>query len=204
MKIRREGLPFIIGSGLMSLALCLTRLRVFGLAPVLFVLWFFRDPERTVPVGDQFVVSPADGKILSITPTEDEKVGPCTKVAIFMSVFSVHVNRAAVSGKIIDKRYKTGRFHMANVGRKTDANERMIHYIENSDGVYRIDQVAGLIARRIIFYPEVGQMVEAGERIGLIRFGSLLECFLPSKIRVCVTVGDKVAAGETILGRKDI
>ncbi|MRR36153.1 phosphatidylserine decarboxylase family protein, partial [bacterium] len=168
MKIRREGLPFIIGSGLISFALYLTRIGIFGLAPVLFVLWFFRDPERTIPVGDEFVISPADGKVLSVTPAEDDRVGQCTRIAIFMSVFSVHVNRAAVSGKVIDKKYKTGKFHMANVGRKTDANERMIHYIENSDGVYRIDQVAGLIARRIIFYPEVGSRVEAGEVIGLI------------------------------------
>jgi phosphatidylserine decarboxylase len=203
VKIRKEGLPFIIGSGLISLVLALIGLGVVGLAPLLFVLWFFRDPERSVPTGNDLVISPADGTILDIVETEDERLGRCTKVPIFMSVFSVHVNRAMVSGKVIEKRYRPGTFHMANVGRKTDANERMIHYIENQDGVYRVDQVAGLVARRILFFPEVGDTVEAGQRIGLIRFGSLLECYLPLDVKVTVSKGQKVTAGQTVIGRKE-
>jgi phosphatidylserine decarboxylase len=203
VKIRKEGLPFIIGSGLVSLVLALIGLGVVGLAPLLFVLWFFRDPERSVPTGNDLVISPADGTVLDIVETEDEHLGRCTKVPIFMSVFNVHVNRAMVSGKVIEKRYRPGTFHMANVGRKTDANERMIHYIENQDGVYRVDQVAGLVARRILFFPEVGDTVEAGQRIGLIRFGSLLECYLPPYVKVMVTKGQKVTAGQTVIGRKE-
>ncbi len=98
MKIRKEGLPFILISGLISLLLFLTRLRILGLAPVMFVAWFFRDPERVVPAGSDLVLSPADGTIIGIAETKDELVGKCTKVSIFMSVFNVHVNRAPVSG----------------------------------------------------------------------------------------------------------
>lgn len=203
MKIRKEGLPFIIGSGAVSFVLVLVGMGMVGLAPLLFVLWFFRDPERIVPSGDDLIISPADGTILDIKEIEDERIGPCVKVPIFMSVFSVHVNRAMVSGKIIEKRYRPGSFHVASVGRKTDANERMIHYIENRDGVYRVDQVAGLVARRILFFPEVGDTVEAGQRIGLIRFGSLLECFLPPSVKVTVAKGQKVRAGQTVIGRKE-
>jgi phosphatidylserine decarboxylase len=201
VKIRREGLPFIIGSGVASLVLVLIGLGVVGLFPVLFVLWFFRDPERIVPSGDDLIISPADGTVLDIKEVKDERLGRCTKVPIFMSVFSVHVNRAMVSGKVIEKRYRPGAFHVASVGRKTDANERMIHYIENQDGVYRVDQVAGLVARRILFFPEVGDTVQAGQRIGLIRFGSLLECFVPLDVKVMVTKGQKVTAGQTVIGR---
>ncbi len=203
MKIRKEGLPFIVGSGVASLVLVFIGLGVVGLLPVLFVLWFFRDPERIVPTGEGLIISPADGTILDIKEVEDERLGRCTKVPIFMSVFSVHVNRAMVGGKVIEKRYRPGTFHVASVGRKTDANERMIHYIENQDGVYRVDQVAGLVARRILFFPEVGDTVQAGERIGLIRFGSLLECFLPPDVKVLVTKGQKVTAGQTVIGRKE-
>lgn len=203
MKIRKEGLPFILISGLISLLLSLTRLRILGLAPLMFVTWFFRDPERVVPAGSDLVVSPADGRIIGITESEDEFVGKCTKVSIFMSVFSVHVNRAPVSGVVVEKRYRPGKFHMAHLGKKTDANERMMLYIKNEDGTYRVDQVAGLIARRISCFPEIGDTVVAGQRMGLIRFGSLLECFMPPVMKVSVNMGEMVAAGQTVLGRKE-
>lgn len=113
MKIRKEGYPFIaIASaafGLMFLAGGLL-LRLAAIVPVLFVTWFFRDPERTVPQGEGIVVSPADGKVIEVSETAEEKVGPCTKVAIFMSVFSVHVNRVPVSGTVVDVRYRPGTF----------------------------------------------------------------------------------------------
>jgi phosphatidylserine decarboxylase len=169
---------------------------------VAFVAWFFRDPERAVPLGDDLVVAPADGTVLDVVSLTEEKVGPCTKVPIFMSVFSVHVNRSPVSGTVVGKRYQKGTFHVASVGKKTDANERMILYIENQDGVYRVDQVAGLVARRIISFVEVGDTVEAGQRIGLIRFGSLLECFMPEGVKAQVSKGEHVSAGLTVIGRK--
>jgi len=203
VKIRREGFPFIFGSGLLSLVLARLGLRIVGLIPVIFVTWFFRDPERKVPAGEGLVISPADGKVLDVVNTEEERVGPCTKVSIFMSVFNVHVNRSPVSGTVVGKQYKPGTFHMANLGKKTEANERMILYIENQDGVFRVDQVAGLVARRISCMPVVGDTVEAGQRIGLIRFGSLLECYMPLGFTAAVSRGQTVFAGETVIGRKE-
>lgn len=203
MQIRKEGYPFIAVSGAVSLLLVFIGLGLAGFIPVLFVIWFFRDPERTAPDGKDLVIAPADGTVQDILSTTEERVGPCTKVSIFMSVFDVHVNRSPVSGTVIDKRYRTGTFHMANVGKKTEDNERMILYIENEDGVYRVDQVAGLIARRIISFPEVGERVEAGQRIGLIRFGSLVECYMPAKMQATLAKGNKTIAGSTVIGRKD-
>lgn len=203
MKIRREGFPFIAVSGLVSLILARLGLKLLGFAPLLFVTWFFRDPERTVPEGENQIISPADGTVLDVVGTEEERVGPCTKVSIFMSVFNVHVNRSPVTGTVIDKRYRPGTFHMANLGKKTDANERMILYIQNEEGTYRVDQVAGLVARRISCMPEMGEKVEAGQRIGLIRFGSLLECYMPQGFEAVVSRGEKVFAGETVIGRKN-
>ncbi len=203
MKIRREGFPFIFSSGLLSLVLARLGLGIVGLIPVIFVTWFFRDPERKVPAGEGLVISPADGKVLDVVNTEEERVGPCTKVSIFMSVFNVHVNRSPVSGTVVGKQYKPGTFHMANLGKKTEANERMILYIENQNGVFRVDQVAGLVARRISCKPVVGDTVEAGQRIGLIRFGSLLECYMPLGFTAAVSRGQTVFAGETVIGRKE-
>lgn len=201
MKIRKEGFPFIVATGVLALFLSRTRLFFLGLVPAAFVAWFFRDPQRDVPEGDDMILSPADGTIQDIVECTEDRIGQCTKISIFMSVFNVHVNRAMVSGTMIEKRYRPGKFHMANMGKKTEDNERMIHYIKNDRGIFRVDQVAGLIARRISCWPDTGDTLLAGQKIGLIRFGSLLECYLPKGVNVLVRVGDKPVAGETILGR---
>lgn len=200
MLIRKEGLPHIAVSGLVALLMSRTRLRYVGFVPLLFTTWFFRDPPRDIPKGAGIVLAPADGTILEVNETTEERVGPCTKVAIFMSVFSVHVNRVLVSGEVVGKCYKPGTFHVASLGKKTEANERMILYIKGQQGIFRVDQVAGLVARRIHCWPEVGAQVTQGERYGLIRFGSLLECYLPQGVRVIVKKGQKVYAGRTIIG----
>ena len=205
MNIRKEGYPFIaIAAGIFVLFFLTGKrsLRALGLAPVLFVTWFFRDPERSVPAGAGIVVSPADGKVIEVSQTEETRVGPCTKVGIFMSVFSVHVNRAPVSGAVLDVIYRPGAFHVASLGKKTEANERMITYLETDSGVFRVDQVAGLIARRIICWLKPGMKVEQGERIGLIRFGSLLECYLPAGYAATAGLGQTVHAGSSIIGRR--
>jgi len=201
MLIRKEGLPFIGISALISIILFVTPLSVLGLIPIIFVTWFFRDPYRTIPSGDGLILSPADGTILEVAGTTEEKVGSCTKVSIFMSIFNVHVNRLPIDGTIIAKQYKPGRFHMANLGKKTADNERVILYIKNDMGIFRLDQVAGLVARRIICWPEVGDQLQAGQKIGLIRFGSLLECYIPDSITVVARQKDRTFAGQTILGR---
>ena len=201
MLIRKEGLPFIGISALISIILFVTPLSVLGLIPIIFVTWFFRDPYRTIPSGDGLILSPADGTILEVAGTTEEKVGSCTKVSIFMSIFNVHVNRSPVDGTIIAKHYQPGKFHMANLGKKTEANERMILYIKNDMGIFRLDQVAGLVARRIICWPEVGDQLQVGQKIGLIRFGSLLECYIPDSITVVARQKDRTFAGQYILGR---
>ena len=201
MNIRKEGFPFIAISAVVAFVLSKTRLWLLGLAPVAFVTWFFRDPYRDIPQGKDLILSPADGKVLDIVEIDEEHVGPCRKISIFMSVFNVHVNRAMTSGIVMEKRYRPGKFHMANMGKKTLDNERMIHYIKNDIGVFRVDQVAGLIARRISCWVEPGDMLEAGQKIGLIRFGSLLECYLPHGVDVMVKKGEKTVAGVTVLGR---
>jgi len=201
VNIRKEGFPFIAASGLFALLLARTRLFLLGLVPVAFVTWFFRDPDRDIPPGDDLILSPADGTILDIAECTEDRIGQCTKISIFMSVFNVHVNRAMVSGTMIEKRYRPGKFHMANMGKKTEENERMIHYIKSDKGVFRVDQVAGLIARRISCWVDTGDTLVAGQKIGLIRFGSLLECYLPKGVDVVARIGDRPVAGETILGR---
>ena len=201
MKIRKEGFPFIAISAGLSHLLAKTRVGIFGIVPLASVTWFFRDPYRVVPEGDGLVISPADGKVLGIEALDEEHVGKAVKISVFMSVFNVHVNRNMVGGTVIEKKYCPGKFHMANMGKKTQDNERMILYLKNDDGIFRVDQVAGMVARRISCWPEIGDTLEAGKRFGLIRFGSLLECYLPEKVDVSVKKGDRVFAGQSILGR---
>jgi len=205
VNIRKEGYPFIAIAaavfGLFFLAGGLV-LGVIALLPALFVTWFFRDPERSVPEGEGIVVSPADGTVLEVYETSDEMVGPCTKVAVFMSVFSVHVNRVPVSGTVKDVRYKPGTFRVASLGKKTEANERMITYIETIAGTFRVDQVAGLVARRISCWLTPGDKAVQGERFGLIRFGSLLECWIPRGFTAVCERGQKVQAGQSVIARR--
>ena len=205
MNIRKEGFPFIaIATALFGLVFLTGGLvlRILSLIPVLFVTWFFRDPDRTVPAGKGLVVSPADGEVIEVFQTEEGKVGPCTKVAVFMSVFSVHVNRAPISGTVLEVLYKPGTFHVASLGKKTEANERMITYIASDHGIFRVDQVAGLVARRIICWLNPGDKVIQGEKIGLIRFGSLLECYLPKGYTATCERGQRVHAGSSVIGRR--
>ncbi len=186
----------------LSLASSAALVRILASLPLLFVTWFFRDPERVAPAGEDMVLSPADGEVIEVCETDEEVVGPCTKVAVFMSLFSVHVNRSPVTGTVRDVRYRPGRFVVASLGRKTEDNERMVIYIDTAHGTFRVDQVAGLVARRIVCWLSPGGKVAAGERFGLIRFGSLLECWMPKGYGALCERGDKVRAGESLIGRR--
>lgn len=166
----------------------------------LFSLWFFRDPVRDVPEGDTLIVSPADGKIVEITETDDDFVGKARRVSIFMSIFNVHVNRIPMAGKIIGVSHVEGRFLSAMKPEATFENEHNIITLENKRIRIKFNQVAGLIARRIICRLEAGQGVKTGERFGLIKFGSRVDLLLPDTVSLLVTVGDKVTAGETLIG----
>jgi phosphatidylserine decarboxylase len=201
-----EGLVFFVPLALLSVIsyvfnsfwLCM----LFSAAS-LFVLWFFRNPERKIPEDPQFVLSPADGRVLKIEEIDgnDMLQGRCKKISIFMSVFNVHVNRMPCTGRVKDIRYRKGKFFSANLDKASELNESNAVLIETDDKKEILTiQIAGLIARRIVCWIKEGMEATRGERFGLIRFGSRLEVFLPLETEVLVKRGDKVRAGETRIG----
>jgi len=169
----------------------------------LFVVWFFRNPQRKTPEKDGLVISPADGRVIRIEETtSDEKPGiTFQKISIFMNVFNVHVNRIPCSGKVRFIRYREGKFLSANLDKASALNERNTVMLQTADGREIMTvQIAGLIARRIVCWLKEGMQVQRGERFGLIRFGSRVEVFLPLGSTLLVRVGEKVRAGETPIG----
>ena len=166
----------------------------------LFFLWFFRDPERTIPGDAGAVVSPGDGKVTDVSTVMvgNEKQ---TRLSIFLSVFNVHVNRSPVTGVIRDVRYQRGQYLNAMNRASAELNEQNIVTVE-SDGDRQtvvFKQIAGLLARRIVFYPKVGDRLERGQRVGLIKFGSRVDVLLDSSARVNVKIGDRVKGGASVL-----
>ncbi|WP_092400859.1 MULTISPECIES: phosphatidylserine decarboxylase [Candidatus Ichthyocystis] len=174
----------------------------FFILLVLFVIQFFRDPQR--PVGNpdpSLVMSAADGRIVSVTQTEDPYLKrPSIKISVFMNVFNVHSNRIPISGLICNKWYTPGKFLHASLDKSSDNNERCALWLKTNRGVDVVCvQIAGLIARRILCYVDSSQTVEIGQRYGFIRFGSRLDIYLPVESRVLVSLGDKVKAATTAL-----
>ena len=163
-----------------------------------FVISFFRDPKANVPADEKLIVAPATGKIVEIKP-----VGETTMVAIFLSVFDVHVQRAPLSGKITGVKYEAGKFFDVRHPDASTMNEYRLIDMETTDG-YRVSvkQIAGLIARRIVGWAGEGATVAKGERIGMIKFGSRVEIFLPAGAEIVAEVGDYARGGETILARR--
>ena len=226
MKVAREGYMFI---GLAAFAAGATIARAaahpstprIALAMVLFVLavWvvaFFRDPERDGERGPSVVIAPADGRVVFVGPVDEPAFigGTATRVSIFMSVFNVHVNRYPITGTVLYAHYNRGRFMSAARDKASLENEQMSLGIAGGPGVpsdpspgpsadrrVLVRQIAGLIARRIVTYGGVGDAVAQGERLGLIRFGSRVDVFLPPDARIAVAVGDRTAAGMTVVAR---
>ena len=205
--IVKEGIPFIIPLGLATLiALFLgpAWVTVLFVLLTLFVVWFFRNPERTFTDDNPLqLLSPADGKVIRIEEVAgEERSGLFSlKISIFMNVFNVHVNRIPCSGEVSAIRYKPGKFLSANLDKASALNERNSVMIRTDDGrEIMIVQIAGLIARRIVCWLTEGIKVKKGERFGLIRFGSRVEVFLPPGSTLLVKIGDKVRAGETPIG----
>lgn len=209
----KEGYPFIaytVGlTVLLSVAawrLCSTVLFIpalISLLLTLFVLYFFRNPERTPPADSAAVVAPADGTVIVVEQVPETPLGvPALKISIFMSVFNVHVNRTPFDGKVVDTFHHDGKFFDARDGRASCENERNGIILEIAGGA-RIAyvQIAGLIARRIISYPRIGDLLVRGERYGLIRFGSRVDVYLPPDVEALVKLGDTTVAGETVLAR---
>jgi len=164
-----------------------------------FFLWFFRDPERDVPQEEGAVVSPGDGKVTDISPVTlaDRKL---TRISIFLSVFDVHVNRSPIAGVVREVRYQRGQFRNAMSKVSAEQNEQNIVTLEGDDGQKVVfKQIAGLLARRVVFHPKVGDRLERGQRVGLIKFGSRVDLLVDASARVSVNVGDHVQGGATVL-----
>lgn len=199
----RDAYPFLIP--LLVLAGGSFYLRWNAGAAVLFLLavfvaFFFRDPERNIPNDADAIVSPADGKVIEIQ-TVQRNGQLQTKVGIFLSVFNVHVNRSPVAGRITHLEYKKGKFKLAYDPAASAENEQNRLVIESASATLEVVQIAGLIARRIVCYKKVGDALARGERIGLIKFGSKVDCYLPTSARVMVNVGDWIHGGSTLLAR---
>ena len=167
----------------------------------LFCLNFFRDPVRSIPSEKSIVVAPADGKVVKIEYINDSDIGESSQlVSIFLNVFNVHVNRVPIDGLVESVERKQGRFLAAFNHIASDENEQVITIINNESGKYKIKQIAGLIARRILCYAKEDMKLNKGDRLGFIRFGSRTDIIMPKKITLKVEVGQKVIGGETIIG----
>ncbi len=207
LPFAREGFPFIfmgIGITIFFAWLGLATLTIIAGAIALFVLYFFRDPERRHSGQKNAVMTPADGRILEIKKLEgnDNPSGqPAIKVSIFMSVFNVHVNRIPIQGTIKKISYHPGKFLSANLDKASAQNESNRVTLTTADArEILVIQIAGLIARRIACWIDEGDTVETGQRFGLIRFGSRLEVFLPADSKIVTQIRQKVKAGETVIG----
>ncbi|MBF0501587.1 MAG: phosphatidylserine decarboxylase family protein [Candidatus Riflebacteria bacterium] len=204
--VHPEALPFVIlfsVSGAVLGRICrYAGWLMAGMA--IFTLYFFRDPEREIPQGENLIVSPADGRVLRVDQVDHAPFieGPAKRVIIFLSVFNVHINRAPIEGKVAYRHYHAGKFLPANVDKASTDNEQ--NSIGIDDGGYKVlvRQIAGIIARRIVCWKDAGDSISRGERFGLIRFGSRTEIFLPLSAHIDVERGDKVHGGSTIIGRR--
>jgi phosphatidylserine decarboxylase len=211
VSFAREGLVFIaiaalIAAGTFALALNRRSWPLWLLAFILtlltlWVAYFFRDPERSGERGDRLVIAPADGKVVLIQEVEEPTFmgGRAKRISIFMNVFNVHVNRYPVSGTVRYVKYNPGKFLNAAVEKSSLENEQMSVGIETGGTRILVRQIAGLIARRIVTYGKEGDHVEQGERMGLIRFGSRVDVFLPLHAIVRVKAGDMTIAGTTVI-----
>ena len=204
--IHSEGYPFIGAFALASLILfwLWTPLGWLGTVLTLWCAYFFRDPPRVTPLSDRLVVSPADGRISLVAnavPPPELALGdkPLPRVSIFMSVFDCHVNRAPMSGRIERIAYTPGKFLNADLDKASEDNERNALVIATASGRVGVVQIAGLIARRIVCWVKEGQEIAAGERIGMIRFGSRVDVYLPAGTVPLVSVGQTSLAGETVI-----
>ena len=163
-----------------------------------FFLWFFRDPERAAPAVAGAVVSPADGKVTAVSAI-DVSGRPHTRVSIFLNVFDVHVNRSPIAGEVKQVEYHAGKFRNAMGASSADDNEQNVVTVEGSSGTVIFKQIAGLLARRIVFTKKIGEQVGLGERVGLIKFGSRVDVILPTGAELKVKIGDRVKGGASLL-----
>ncbi len=207
--VNKAGYPFIGTTAVLAVLLGLLWQPLFWLLAILagWMVVFFRDPDRVTPTGEGLVISPADGRVepvVTVSPPPELGLGPArrTRVSVFMNVFDCHVNRAPVSGTITRIAYKPGKFFNADLDKASEYNERNGMLIERDNGeTVAVVQIAGLVARRILCWYQEKQVLKAGERFGMIRFGSRLDVYLPDGATVEVIAGQRAVAGETVIAR---
>jgi phosphatidylserine decarboxylase len=200
----REGIPFVLIFLVPAVIFI-----VFGLwagAAICFVLaaymaYFFRDPERRPPTDERLIVSPADGRVVKVGPVEPASIESPIQVSIFLSPLNVHINRAPIAGDVIDVVYKPGAFHVASRDVASIENEQNVITVRGRYVTITFRQVAGVLARRIVFWKKKGDSVSLGERVGLMKFSSRIDVLIPPGVEVLVEKGDRVIAGVTIIGR---
>ena len=193
----------ILGTGIQAFypTIGLKWMNLFLACITVFSLYFFRDPQRIPPNADGFL-APADGKIVQIREIEDDELGKAWQISIFLSVWNVHSQRVPLSGKVLSKKYNPGKFFAAFKHKASKDNEQTSVLFEGEKGnKFKIKQIAGWIARRIINYMEPKKNVERGERLGFIRFGSRVDIIVPEKFQLDVSLGDIVTGNQTIIGR---
>jgi phosphatidylserine decarboxylase len=207
VPVAREGYPFIAAFAVLTLLLYAVwePLGFVGLVLTMWCIYFFRNPDRVTPSREGLVITPADGVVQMIVDAPPPKrldMGdePMCRVSVFMNVFDCHVNRIPVDGKVSKLAYVPGKFVNAAFDKASEENERQLVAVEMKDGrKVAFVQIAGLVARRIICYLQEDQAVQAGERFGLIRFGSRVDVYLPKGVNPLVTVGQRAVAGETVI-----
>ena len=216
-SIHPEGRKYVVGAAAITFFAFLVHVHFLDWVLVGLTLWvaaFFRDPIRTTPDGDKLIIAPADGLVTMIArvapPPElsgADALGEaeCTRVSIFMSVFDVHINRAPISGRIRRIAYVPGKFVNADLDKASEDNERQHFLVEGTDGLrVGFTQIAGLVARRIVSFVREGDDVEAGQRVGLIRFGSRVDVYLPAGTSPKVLLGQRAIAGETVIAEAGV
>ena len=203
LPVAREGWPFIAIPAAIAAGLALTGRRALAMpfaAASLASLGFFRDPERETPAVPGAVLAPADGRVMSVDELDDPFVGPSVRVAIFLSPLDVHVNRSPIAALVVGVTYTRGRFVAAYQTEAARLNERCVVNLQGESARVTVVQIAGAVARRIVCRVGPGDKLAAGERFGMIRFGSRTDCLMPRGAQVSVRAGDRVVGGITVLG----
>ena len=199
----RDGIFYALGMLLVAAVMGWLGIPLLAVVPLLvaaFFLWFFRDPERSIPAGAGLIVSPADGKVTDISSTLLNG-RPCTRISIFLNVFDVHVNRSPVAGVIKEVVYKRGQFGNAMQAKSAEANEQNIVTVESEGQTVVFKQIAGVLARRIVFTKKPGDTLARGERVGMIKFGSRTDVIFPMPAELKVKAGDHVKGGASVLAQ---
>lgn len=204
--IAKEALPFLIPAAFLTLVFGLWGwkiLALLGILLTLFIAYFFRNPKRNIPALQNAILSPADGKVIYVGECQEKRYlqEKALKISIFMSIFDVHINRSPISGKVLKTVYNPGEFFVAHLEKSSLLNEQNAIIVLTEDRFkILVVQIAGLVARRIVCYPKIGDFLKRGEIFGLIRFGSRVDLYLPLGVKINVQVGRKVKGGESIIG----